>query len=517
MPALRRLAVGACLLLPALTASAGSNQWSGSGPFATGLGNRVIHALAISGDAKTVYAGTGSGTVFSYTLAAPTVSTGAATAVGSSGATFNGLINAQNLSTGAGFDYGLTTAYGATVAATPSPVGGAADTAVSATVSGLACNALYHYRATATNASGTGNGGDQSFSTGACPPQIISFANPGSFNFGTTPTLSASVNSGLTASFSSATPTVCSITSGGTLSFHSTGLCTIVASQPGNGSYPPASVVSQSFNVLAVAPGAPTAVLATATNAQATIRFTAPASNGGSAILNYTATSSGGQSGSCSGPAACIITVTGLGNGTPYTFTVTATNSAGTGVPSASSNSVTPAASKTYTALSATGTGNITASFTGGGANCGYTVRDFVPVSGIASAPPAGLSFPQGLFNFAVGGCTPTSTLNFTITYPQALPTATSYWKFGRTATDPTPHWYVLPATIAGATISFSIADGGPGDDDLTANGTIVDPGGPGLIGANDIPALSSGTLLLLSALLVLSGLTGLRRRRARP
>jgi hypothetical protein len=42
------------------------NQWNGSGPFATGLGDRVITALAVSPSGLVVYAGTGSGTVFSY-------------------------------------------------------------------------------------------------------------------------------------------------------------------------------------------------------------------------------------------------------------------------------------------------------------------------------------------------------------------------------------------------------------------------------------------------------------------
>lgn len=42
-----------------------------------------------------------------------------------------------------------------------------------------------------------------------------------------------------------------------------------------------------------------------------------------------------------------------------------------------------------------------------------------------------------------------------------------------------------LPAVIADNTVIFSITDGGLGDDDLTANGTIVDPGGPNVGGTS--------------------------------
>ena len=88
-------------------------------------------------------------------------------------------------------------------------------------------------------------------------------------------------------------------------------------------------------------PDAPTIGTATRGNAQASVTFTAPASNGGSAITSYTATSSpGGITGTC---AASPCTVSTLANGTAYTFTVTATNDVGTSAPSAASNSVTPA------------------------------------------------------------------------------------------------------------------------------------------------------------------------------
>ena len=95
---------------------------------------------------------------------------------------------------------------------------------------------------------------------------------------------------------------------------------------------------------IAGVPGAPTGAAATAGNAQASVAFTAPASNGGSAVTGYTATSSPGAFTSA-GCTASPCTVTGLSNGTAYTFSVTATNGAGTGAASLASNSVIPSAS----------------------------------------------------------------------------------------------------------------------------------------------------------------------------
>ena len=94
-------------------------------------------------------------------------------------------------------------------------------------------------------------------------------------------------------------------------------------------------------------PGAPTGVSAAPANGSASVSFTAPASNGGSALTGYTVTATdttnranGGQTASGS---ASPINVTGLTNGDSYTFTVTATNGVGTGPASSGVVAVTPA------------------------------------------------------------------------------------------------------------------------------------------------------------------------------
>jgi hypothetical protein len=88
-------------------------------------------------------------------------------------------------------------------------------------------------------------------------------------------------------------------------------------------------------------PGTPTIGTATAGNASASIAFTAPASNGGSAITAYTATCTGGGVSKTGTGASSPITVSNLTNGTAYSCSVTATNAVGTSAAS-SSVSVTP-------------------------------------------------------------------------------------------------------------------------------------------------------------------------------
>ncbi len=93
-------------------------------------------------------------------------------------------------------------------------------------------------------------------------------------------------------------------------------------------------------------PSAPTAVTATAGSAQATVAWTAPASDG--AITRYTVAAVEDGTRTCTvstgSPVASTCTVTGLASGTAYTFTVVASSAHGAGPASAASTAVTPTA-----------------------------------------------------------------------------------------------------------------------------------------------------------------------------
>nr|WP_225562744.1 Ig-like domain-containing protein [Rhodanobacter sp. DHG33] len=237
--------------------------------------------------------------------------------------------------------------------ATSSPGGNVGTCASSpCTVTGLVNGTSYTFTVTATNGVGTGSASAASNAVTPEAAQTITYANPGTQNFGTTPTLTASATSGLPVTFTSSTTAVCTVTSGGVLTVVTPGSCTINANQAGNGAYLAAAQVSQTFAIAAVVPGEPTIGTATAGAAQATVTFTAPTSNGGAAITQYVATSSpGGLTSVCAGSPCAV---TGLTNGTAYTFTVTATNSAGSGMASVASNSVIPKAAGTITNFVAT-------------------------------------------------------------------------------------------------------------------------------------------------------------------
>src|SRR6201998_3420125 len=159
-------------------------------------------------------------------------------------------------------------------------------------------------------------------------------------------------------------------------------IITAVYSGDSNNVTSTSAALTQTVNIV---PNAPTIGAATAGNAQASVSFTAPASNGGSAITGYTVTSTPG--GFTATGSASPIMVTGLTNGTAYTFGVAATNSVGTGSASAPSNSVTPSATP-VAATQAIASTILTA---------GHAVTAFTPVIGSGGAAPLTYSVSPGL------------------------------------------------------------------------------------------------------------------------
>lgn len=149
---------GAVSISPTVSGNFIAGAWSGNVTFLQGAIQAHLHA-----DDGASH--TGDSNAFDVLGDVPTVTTVAATPTGPTTATLRGTVNANGSSSTVSFDYGLTTAYGSTIAGTPSPVTGTATTNVTAAISGLAAGTTYHYRVNATNAYGTTSGSDLTFTT----------------------------------------------------------------------------------------------------------------------------------------------------------------------------------------------------------------------------------------------------------------------------------------------------------------------------------------------------------------
>lgn len=138
-----------------------------------------------------------------------------------------------------------------------------------------------------------------------------------------------------------------------------------------------------------------------------------------------------------------------------------------------------------------------------------------------APALPPGVTLPHGVVRLRLEQGDLGSEATVVLTYPQALPAGTVYYKYGRISkTDPQPHWYPFPgAQVSGKTITLTLKDGGAGDDDLEENRAINDPGGPAQVAQvaasslASIPTLGEWALALLAGALGLFSLGALRRR----
>lgn len=130
--------------------------------------------------------------------------------------------------------------------------------------------------------------------------------------------------------------------------------------------------------------------------------------------------------------------------------------------------------SKTASVATATGTGTAAVT-TGDGAITSLTASTSLQ----CGTPPA-LNFPHGFFNFTINYLTVGSTVTITITLPSAMPVGTQYWKCIN------GQWLnvtsILGDNDGDNVLTLTIKDGGFGDADGVANGTIVDPGGPAIL-----------------------------------
>lgn len=141
--------------------------WTPSGTISLAAYHQPVH-IAFKYRCSGVASGTASqwevdNVVLSGVSTGPVATTNAATSITTSAAMLNGLVNANGSTASVSFEYGATTSYGSTVAASPATVTGSSPTAVSANITGLTANSTIHYRVKAVGTNGTSYGLDVSF------------------------------------------------------------------------------------------------------------------------------------------------------------------------------------------------------------------------------------------------------------------------------------------------------------------------------------------------------------------
>ena len=413
-----------------------------------GLVNGTAYTFTV---AATNANGTGpaSAATTAVTVGAPLAPTAVSAVAGNGQVTLSWTAPADN---GSAISAYVVTPFVKAVAQTPVVLSSTATTGV---VPGLVNGTAYTLTVAATNANGTGpaSAATTAITVGAplAPTAVSAVAGNGQASLTwTAPTNNGStINSYVITPFvgttklpakiflAGTTQTFTGLTNGTTYTFTVT-----AANANGTG---PASTPTAAITV--GVPLAPTAVSVVAGDGQASLTWTAPASNG-SAISAYVITpfvSGVAQPPVVLGSPATTGVVPGLVNGTAYTFTVAATNANGTGPASTPTGAVTVGAPLAPTGVSVVA-GNGQASLTwtaptsNGSAISAYVVTPFVKA--VAQAPvvlssPATTGVVPGLVNgtaytFTVAatnanGTSPASTPTTAITVGAPLaPTAVS-------------------------------------------------------------------------------------------
>jgi len=429
---------------------------TGSGSFVSNLTNLNPGTTYYVRAYATNSAGTSYGNEHSFTttVVVPTLSTIAITSITSTTAVSGGNITSDGGSAVTVRGVCWKTSQAPTID-DPHTSDGLGSGTYASNLTGLTGNTTYYVRAYATNSAGTGYGDEKSFKTGTTVPgaptsisatkgdaqATVTFTAPASDGGSSITGYTATSNPGSFTGTGTASPvTVTGLTNGTAYTF------TVTATNANGTGQASAASNSVTPSTALTVPGAPTGVSAVSGYEKATVTFTAPVNDGGSAITGYTVTSSPG--GFVGTGSASPISVTGLPALIAYTFTVTATNAIGTGPASAASNSVTPTTVPGAPTIGTATKGNAQASVTftapasdGGSAITGYTVT---------SNPGSFTGTSTTVSPITVTGLTNGTAYTFTVTATNANGTGSASAASNS----------VTPSTVPGAPTSVTATKG---------------------------------------------------------
>ena len=287
---------------------------------------------------------------------------------------------------------------------------------------------------------------------------LVVVPNPSSINVNGTTTLSTTGGSGSGAVTYNLVSGPCTL-SGATLTGTGAGSCIVTATKAADSSYD------------------------SATSSQVTVVIPAPVD---------CVVSSWSAFGQCS--ASC-------GGGTQtQTRTVT--------TPAANGGAACPALSQSQACNTQTCQYQAPVTTPGGAVNAGITSGSFITTQAATPTnPPAGQSFPYGVFGFTVATNTLGGSITITLTYPQALAAGSKIWKnINGTWLDYTSNVTFNPSRT---TITYTIVDGGPFDSDGVVNQSVTDPIGPApptqSPSPEPIPTLSEWAKIMMMFLMILT------------